>query len=44
MNFLELIQGAPISKQKEMLIKTIDDHMQDLVQRDDITVIGIKLK
>lgn len=44
--FLELIQKnatLPISKQKILLEKELDSWQQDTLQRDDITVIGIKV-
>lgn len=40
---LQNIQNLPLIEQKETLLKSLSEHQQNEEQRDDITVIGLKL-
>ncbi|MCU0446084.1 MAG: SpoIIE family protein phosphatase [Microscillaceae bacterium] len=41
---LSNIQNLPLAQQKQTLEKVLQDHTQDTLQRDDITVLGLKLR
>jgi len=43
LELLEKIQHLPLVEQKELLQNTLQTHQEDQEQRDDITVIGLKL-
>ncbi len=43
LNLLSEIHNLPVNEQKEIILKTLKDYMQDNKQRDDITVIGVRL-
>ncbi|MGF1533753.1 MAG: tetratricopeptide repeat protein [Bernardetiaceae bacterium] len=42
-NLLRLICPLPLSKQAEIIRETLKQHQQDTEQRDDITVLGVRV-